>query len=161
MPSLTDIEGVGSSLAAACVKNKYRSIAKIATAKPDELSAIPGISKKSAKQIIASAKSLLAKSPSSKNETKKAGKPVSPPKVATRNTSGKPKAKEKKRAAGKANTASGSKEQKMSKTSEKAKEKVKELKKKIKKLKKEKKKIIAKDKKRQKKEKEKKSSKKK
>ncbi len=161
MPSLTDIEGVGSSLAAACVKNKYRSIAKIAAAKPDELSVIPGISEKGAKQIIASAKLLLTNSLPSKNKTKKVRKTVAPPKVSTRRTSTKPEEKEEKRAARKTKKGSGSKEQKMSKSSDKAKEKVKELKKKIKKLKKEKKKIIAKDNKKQKKEKAKKSSKKK
>ena len=66
MTSLTDIDGIGPSLAAAFVKSKYLTIANVAKAKPAELSVVPGISVKSARQIIASAKSLLANASSRK-----------------------------------------------------------------------------------------------
>ena len=63
MSSLLEIAGVGPSLAAACVKKNYRTVAKIAGAQPSDLATVPGISAKSANQIIASAKRLLIKSP--------------------------------------------------------------------------------------------------
>lgn len=161
MPSLTDIEGIGPSTAAACVKNNYRSIAKIATAKPVELSIVPGISEKGAKLIIASAKSLLAKPLTVTSKARDQRKAVAPPKVAIRSVPARTKAGEGKPSARKTKKTVKNKEEKMSKSGDKNKEKIKELKKKIKKLKKEKKKIIAKDCKKQKKEKAKKSNKKK
>ena len=81
MTSLTDIDGIGPSLAAAFVKSKYLTIANVAKAKPAELSVVPGISVKSARQIIASAKSLLANASSRKTAKKKPVKPVAPLKV--------------------------------------------------------------------------------
>lgn len=76
MPRLTEIEGIGPSLAAALVKSGYRTIAKISAATPAELSAIPGISKKGAPLIISSAKSLVEKSPG-KTRSKKPVAPIS------------------------------------------------------------------------------------
>ncbi len=81
MPSLMEIEGIGPTLAAACVKNKYRTIAKIAAARPAELSVVPGISEKRAKLIIVSAKSLLSKSRIPKITNNKKRKSVAPLKV--------------------------------------------------------------------------------
>ncbi len=159
MPSLTDIEGVGPSLAAACVKNRYRSIAKIATAKPSALSTVPGISEKSARKIITSAKSILNKSLSAKSVTEKARKAVPPPKIVTQSASGKTKAVAKKQTTRKSGKGVDIKEEKNPKSDDKAKEKIKKLKKKIKKLKKEKKKIIAKVLKKQKEQKSRKSKK--
>ena len=71
MPSLIEIEGVGPSLAAACVQKNYRTIAKIAAATPKGLATVPGISEKSAPEIIASAKSLLPKPGIQKAATRK------------------------------------------------------------------------------------------
>lgn len=141
MPSLTEIDGVGPSLAAACVKNNYRTIAKIAAAKPSELSKVPGISEKRAAQIISSAKSLL---PKPRKAVKAKQRTVGPVKTG-------PKA-----AAPNRPKQSSKKEKKMSKKDVKA--KVKKLKKKIKNLKTEKKELLAKENKKSKK---KKSSKKK
>lgn len=141
MPSLTEIDGVGPSLAAACVKNNYRTIAKIAAAKPGELSTVPGISQKGAAQIISSAKSLL---PPPRITVKTKKRTVGPMKTGTSVVAPKPSKQ------------SSKKEKKMSKKDVKA--KVKKLKKKIKNLKAEKKEILAKESKKSKK---KKSSKKK
>ncbi|MBT5665184.1 MAG: hypothetical protein HOJ06_07585 [Rhodospirillaceae bacterium] len=136
MPSLTEIDGVGPSLAAAFVKKKYLTIAKIAAAEPVELSAVPGISTKGATLIIASAKTLLEKSLSQKDVRKKTAKSVAPLKIKTNINS-------------KMNGVKGKKE------------KIKNLKRTIKKLKKENKKVVAKYKKKVKKSKSKKSGKKK
>ncbi len=159
MPSLTDIEGVGPSLAAACVKNNYRTIAKIAAAKPSDLSVVPGISEKRAGLIIASARSLATRSSPPRTRKNKTRKAVAPIKVATASNSEKAKAKKKKRPASKVSKGETLKEEKMSDSKDEA--KIKKLKKKIKKLKKEKKKIISKDSKKAKKKVEKKSGKKK
>ena len=146
MPSLTEIEGIGPSLAAACAKSNFRTFAKIAAASPSELSKVPGISEKGASQIIASAKSLLPKPqlPTTTDKNKKL--PVGPVKIRTQSTA-KPALK------------NSTKEKKMSE--KEVKDKVKKLKKKIKTLKAEKKKVLAKDSKKSKKSKTKKSSKKK
>ncbi len=147
MPSLTEIEGVGPSLAAACVKSNYRTIAKIAAAKPSELSKVPGISEKSAAQIIGSAKSLLPppRTPSAKAKPKQ--RAVAPVKFETKAvTAQNPKLP-------------SDKEKKMSKKDVKA--TVKKLKKKIKNLKAKKKEILAKESKKSKKKNTKKSNKKK
>ncbi len=138
MPSLIEIEGVGPSLAAACVKKDYRSIAKIAAATPKELASVSGITEKSALRIIASAKSLLLKPSMQKATTVK-----TKTKAKTMdNAKGKPDRKISK----KPSTKSAVKEEKMS-TSD-SKDKIKKLKKKIKKLKKKKKKIVKKESKR-------------
>lgn len=141
MPSLTEIDGVGPSLAAAFVKSNYRTIAKIAAANPSELSKVPGISEKRAAQIISSAKSLL---PKPRNTMKTKQRAVAPVKTRAKAAAPKPPKQ------------SSNKEKKMSKKD--VKEKVKKLKKKIKSLKTEKKELLAKESKKSKK---KKSSKKK
>ena len=84
MPSLTEIEGIGPSLAAACVKNNFRTIAKIAAAKPSELSTVPGISEKGASQIIVSAKSLLPKTRILTTRIKNKRRAVGPMKIGTK-----------------------------------------------------------------------------
>ncbi len=145
MPSLTEIEGIGPSLAAACVKNNYRTIAKIAAAKPGELSTVPGISEKSAGQIIVSAKSLMPKPRIPATATKNKLRAVGPVKIRT------------KAVAARVPKKSSEKEEKMSAKDVKA--KIKKLKKKIKNLKAEKKKILAKENKKSKKKKAKKSKK--
>tara|TARA_R110000787_G_scaffold181008_3_gene293131 strand:- start:66342 stop:66776 length:435 start_codon:yes stop_codon:yes gene_type:complete len=144
MPSLTEIEGIGPSLAAVCVKNNYRTIAKIAAAKPDELSALPGISEKRAAQIIGSAKSLLPSPRIPTTAAKNRQRAVGPVKIGT------------KAVAVQAPKKSLDEEEKMSKKEVKA--NIKKLKKKIKDLKAKKKKVLAKESKNSKK---KKSSKKK
>jgi Holliday junction resolvasome RuvABC DNA-binding subunit len=78
MASLTEIDGIGPSLEAAFVKSKYLTIANVATAKPVELSIIPGVSVKNARKIIASANSLLANSSFQKFTKKAPVKPVAP-----------------------------------------------------------------------------------
>jgi Holliday junction resolvasome RuvABC DNA-binding subunit len=145
MPSLTEIEGIGPSLAAACVKNNFRTIAKIAAAKPIELSIVPGISAKSASQIIASAKSLLPQPRIL--TTKNKHRAVAPVKVGQKAT------------AIQAPKKPSDKEKKMSVKD--VKEKIKKLKKKIRNLKAEKKKILASESKKSKKKKARKSKKKK
>ncbi len=147
MPSLTEIEGIGPTLAAACVKNNFRTIAKIAATKPIELSTVPGISVKSASQIIDSAKSLLPEPRILTAMTKKKQRAVAPVKTGTKTT------------AIQVSKKSSDKEKKMS--AKEVKQKVKKLKKKIKNLKAEKKKILAIESKKSKKKKAKKSSKKK
>jgi Holliday junction resolvasome RuvABC DNA-binding subunit len=176
MPSLIEIEGVGPSLAAACVKTNYRTIAKIAAATTKELASVPGISEKNAPQIIASAKSLLPGSRVQKAPARKKQRAVAPVKVVTKATTTKPKTKPKaktKTTAKLTDKAKGKPDRKSSKkpsvkTSETgkkmsgsdAKDKIKKLKKKIKKLREEKKKILKKENKKLKKEKAKKSGKK-
>jgi hypothetical protein len=147
MPSLTDIEGIGPSLAAACVKSNFRTIAKIAAAKTSELSTVPGISEKGASQIIVSAKSLLSKSQISTTKTKNKRRAVGPAKIGG------------KAVASQLSRKSLDREKVMSAKEVKA--KIKKLRKKIKNLKADKKKILAKESKKSKKEKSKKSSKKK
>lgn len=150
MPSLTEINGVGPSLAAAFVKKKYLTIAKIAAAEPVELSAVPGISKKGATLIIASAKTLLEKSLSQKDIRKKTGKSVAPLKIRT-NINLKPnEGKGVKEKGNKIKNQNKGKNHKNNKNI-KLKEKIKDLKRTIKKLKKENKKIAAKYKKKAKK----------
>ncbi|NKB59608.1 MAG: hypothetical protein GKS00_25090 [Alphaproteobacteria bacterium] len=160
MPSLTEIEGIGPSLAAAFVKKRYLSIAKIAAAKPVELSAIPGISEKGATLIIASAKTLLANTPSQNKVRKRTKKYVAPLKVRENSRSKTNKDKGKKGKDSKVKDPKTSKDE-LSKKDKKTKQKIREMKKKIKKLKKEKKKIVAKDKKKAKKSRSKTSNKKK
>lgn len=137
MTGLTEINGIGPSLAAAFVKNKYLTIADVAAAKPAELSSVPGINVKRARQIIASAKSLLANASSRKVTQKKPVKPVAP--LKTGGISGAKSGSD----TGKTTKAKKSKNDKKSTQ----KEKIRKLKKTIKKLKKQKKKIVAKDKK--------------
>ena len=143
MPSLLDIEGVGPSLAAACVKKNYRTIAKIAAAQPSDLATVPGISANGASQIIASAKRLLIKSPlvklpnTAKPIVKKKPRAVAPVKIET------------KAVAVQVPPKSSAKEKTMS--VKEAKERIKKLKKKIKNLKTEKKRILAKENKKKKK----------
>jgi hypothetical protein len=157
MASLTEIEGIGPSLAAACVKNNFRSIAKIAAAKPNELSAVPGISEKGADTIIASAKSLLPKPRIPKTTTKKKQRAVAPVKVekktvaakSTKKSTDKTKGKPDRKSAKKSSVKSSIKEKKMAAVE--GKKKIKKLKKKIKKLKAEKKEILAKESKKSKK----------
>jgi len=170
MPSLIEIEGVGSTLAAACVRKNYRTIAKIAAATPKELASVPGISEKNAPQIIASAKSLLPKARTQKATVKKKRRTVAPMKVATKAIAEKSKTKTKTKPTDKAKAKPIRKTSKKpsAKSSEKGKkmsvsdgkEKIKKLKKKIKKLKEQKKKIVKKESKKIKKEKADKSNKK-
>ena len=175
MPSLIEIEGVGPSLAAARVKTNYRTIAKIAAATPKGLASVPGISEKSAPQVIASAKLLLAGTSIQKTTTKpratakKKRRAVPAVKVATKATTAKAKtkaastdkakAKPIRKTSKKPSTNSSETGKKMSASD--GKDKIKKLKKKIKKLKEEKRKILKKESKKIKKEKAKKSSKKK
>jgi Holliday junction resolvasome RuvABC DNA-binding subunit len=159
MPSLIEIEGVGSSLAAACVRKNYRTIAKIAAATPSELASVSGISEKSAPQIIASAKSLLPSPRIQKATPKKKRRTVTPAKVATKATTAKAKTKTKstdkakgkpnRKASIKSSAKSSEKEKKMSGSD--GNNKIKKLKKKIRKLKDEKKKILKKESKKTKK----------
>lgn len=130
MPSLTEIEGIGPSLAAACVKSNFRTIAKVAAAKPSELSKVPGISEKGARQIIVSAKALVPIPSIPTNTVKKKNPPVGLVKTETKPTA--------KRAPKKSNE-----EKKMS--AKEVKDKIKTLKKKIKTLKAKKKKILVKE----------------
>lgn len=156
MPNLTEIDGVGPSLAAAFVKNKYLTIAKIAAAKPVELSAVPGISKKGATLIIASAKTLLKKSHTQKSVRIKTAKPVAPLKIKTNIDSKLSEGKGKKEKDSKIKNHNKGASRKNNKNI-KQKEKIKNLKMTIKKLEKENKKIVAKYKKKAKKGKSKKS----
>jgi hypothetical protein len=165
MVSLIEIKGIGPSLAAVCVKSEFSTIAKIAVAKPDELSVVPGISKKSANLIIDSARSLLTKP--LKITVKEKKTVVAPVKVGKKavaaQTMRKSPDKAKKepdcKPSKKLKVKSSSKEKKMSASG--SKEKIKKLKKKIKNLKAEKKEILSKEAKKLKKAKDKKSSKKK
>ncbi len=131
MPSLTEIEGIGPSLAAVCVKNNYRTIAKIAAAKPSELSALPGISESRATQIIGSAKSLLPSPRIPVTAAKNKQRAVGPVKTGAKGV------------AVQAPKMSLDEEKEISKKEVKA--NIKKLKKKIKKLKAKKKKILAKE----------------
>lgn len=152
MPSLTDIEGIGPSLAAACVKSNYRSIAKIAGATPGELAVVPGISEKGAKPIIDSAKLLMNQTLLRKTAVIKKRGAVAPVKVGGKAIAVKQKAAKnakKKSPVRKNQSESAREERKVSESKDK--KRIKELKKKIKKLKKEKKKIQTKDKKKDKK----------
>ena len=144
MAGLTEIDGIGPSLAVAFVKSKYLTIANVATAKPAELSIIPGVSVKSARKIIASANSLLANSSFQKIIKKVPVKPVAPIKIGLVSRA------KSDSDIGKATKAKKSKNEKHSKKISQ-KEKIRKLKKTIKKLKKQKKKIVAKDKKKAKK----------
>ncbi len=167
MRGLTEIDGIGPSLAAACVKNHFGTIARIAAATPRELSVVPGISEKGANTIIVSAKTLLPKAGNlriSNNNKQRAVAPLKSGKRAPSPKANKPSTREQESEQGqkliiKSSVKPSVKEKKMSALE--SKEKIKKLKKKIKKLKTEKKKVLTKGMKALKKEKAKKKGKKK
>ena len=70
MVAITDITGIGPVLAAACAKNGYGTVRKIATTSAGKLAAVPGISEVKARTVIEAAKLLLGTEVAAKDQPK-------------------------------------------------------------------------------------------
>ena len=75
-PTLTDVSGIGPSMAEALIANKIDTIEKLAEIEIDKLTAVPGIGEVTGNAMIQSAAVLIAAdlSPSQEKEQIKKGK---------------------------------------------------------------------------------------
>jgi Holliday junction resolvasome RuvABC DNA-binding subunit len=76
-PVITDITGIGPAAAAALAEHHIKTVAHLATASVETITAIPGFSTARAEQVIVAASELLAASaiaPSSAREEQNPGK---------------------------------------------------------------------------------------
>jgi hypothetical protein len=93
-PVITDIPGVGPAAAAALGEHHIRTLAKLASASVEAVSAVPGFSESRAARVIAAAGELLAASGANQTAKDKGGKSVKEDKPASK---GKKDKKEKKK----------------------------------------------------------------
>jgi len=75
-PVITDIPGVGPAAAAALGEHHIKTLAKLASASVEAVSAVPGFSESRAARVIAAAGELLAASGTSQTAKDKGGKSV-------------------------------------------------------------------------------------
>jgi len=93
MSALTKIKGIGPALAAACAAKGFKTVAKIASASPEEFAAVPGVSVARAEVFIATAKSLLPEKAAAADRSK--------PSASSEDAGKKKKKKDKKKKKGK------------------------------------------------------------